>query len=99
MGALSFLRSVYDLDTLDTRFTNPSSTAYSTVVETRGDPSADKQRAARFSGKTKPSQWKTPEFFLYYAVFIVCVPLMFYTAYQASSRTGTIYLSTFEPPD
>ncbi|KAK6070398.1 Glycerol uptake protein 1 [Seiridium cupressi] len=91
MGALSFLRSVYDLDTLDTRFTNPSSTPYSTVVESRSDPVESKERAARFSGKAQPSKWRTPEFFLYYAVFIICVPLMFWTAYTASQPSHPQY--------
>jgi hypothetical protein len=86
MGALSFLRDVYDLDTLDTRFTNSSSTPYNTVIESRGDAAASKERASRFSGKAEPSRWRTPEFFFYYLVFIICVPLMFWTAYTASSR-------------
>lgn len=86
MGAFSFFRSLYGLDTLDTRFINPSSIPYKTVVESRDDPSASKERAARFVGKAQPSKWRTPEFFLYYLIVGICVPLMFWTAYNASNR-------------
>ncbi|KAH6656950.1 putative glycerol: H+ symporter [Truncatella angustata] len=96
MGALSFLGSVYDLDTLDTRFTNSSTTPYKTVIESRGDPTASKERAARFSGKAQPSKWRTPEYFLYYLVCIVCVPLMFWTAYTASRPSSNPQYRKFE---
>lgn len=86
MGALSFFKSLYHLDTLDTRFTNSSSTPYKTVVESRGDATASKERAARFSGTTSPSRWKTPEFILYYVLLSIIIPSMFWTAYNASKR-------------
>ncbi|ETS81909.1 hypothetical protein PFICI_06911 [Pestalotiopsis fici W106-1] len=96
MGVLSFFRSIYDLDTLDTRFTTSSSTPYKTVVESRGDVSASKERAARFSGSTTPSKWKTPEFFLYYLIIGMCIPAMFWTAYTASTPSNPQY-KRFEP--
>lgn len=86
MGVLSFFRSIYDLDTLDTRFTTSSSTPYKTVVESRGDAAASKERAARFSGSTKPSKWKTPEFFLYILLVGMAIPTMVWVAYNASTR-------------
>lgn len=89
MGVLSFLRSVYDLDTLDTRFTNASSTSYKTVIEDRNDPTKSKERAAKFNGKaqsSRPLRWKTPEFYLYFLIIGLAVPYMFWEAYGASSR-------------
>ncbi|KAI0170652.1 MBOAT, membrane-bound O-acyltransferase family-domain-containing protein [Pestalotiopsis sp. NC0098] len=96
MGALSFFKSLYHLDTLDTRFTNSSSTPYKTVVESRGDATASKERAARFSGTTSPSRWKTPEFILYYVLLSIIIPSMFWTAYNASKPSNPQY-KRFEP--
>ncbi|KAI0126430.1 putative glycerol:H+ symporter [Xylariales sp. AK1849] len=91
MGAISFLRSVYDLDTLDTRFTNTSSTPYKTVIESRGNPAASRERAAKFSSKAQPSKWRTPEYCLYYVTLSFVVPYMFWVAYQASQPSNPQY--------
>ncbi|KAI1174280.1 MBOAT, membrane-bound O-acyltransferase family-domain-containing protein [Nemania sp. FL0916] len=95
MGAFSFLRHIYDLDTLDTRFTVSSSTPYRTVIEARSDAAAaSKERAARWNSRpasSSESRWKTPEFYLYYVVFIVAIPYMFWIAYQASSPAHPNY--------
>lgn len=84
MGALSYLRQIYDLDTLDTRFTNTSTTPYKTVIESRNDPDAGRERAAKFGGRVQPSRWKTPEFIFYLLFLLWVLPTMFYVAYQAS---------------
>lgn len=34
---------------------------------------------------TNPSLWNTKEFYLYYLIFITCVPYMFKTGHDASS--------------
>lgn len=86
MGVLSYLRKVYDLDTLDTRFTSPSSAPYQTVIDARGDPIAEREAAAKARSSAPPPKWRTPEFFLYYLVFIVVVPYMFWIAYDVSKR-------------
>lgn len=86
MGLLSFLRSVYTLDTLDTRFTTPSSTSYRTVIESRGDPGPKDGQKERIAARASPSKWKTPEFYLYYLVFAICIPLMFWIPYTVSRR-------------
>ncbi|KAF3013466.1 glycerol transporter [Neopestalotiopsis sp. 37M] len=96
MGVLSFFRSIYDLDTLDTRFTTSSSTPYKTVVESRGDAAASKERAARFSGSTTPSKWKTPEFFLYILLVGMAIPTMVWVAYNASTPSNPQF-RRFEP--
>lgn len=88
MGVFSFLKSVYTLDTLDTRFTSSSSVPYKTVVEARSDPVAQREVTAAKAQRrhAQPSKWRTPEFYLYYVVFVVAVPYMFWIAYDVSRR-------------
>lgn len=90
MGALSYFKKIYDPDTLDTRFTNPSSVPYKTVIEARDDPAAaSKERAARWSDRTTttttPSLWRTPEFFLWGLILYSAIPGMFWVSYNASN--------------
>ncbi|KAL7620674.1 glycerol transporter [Parahypoxylon ruwenzoriense] len=91
MGVLSFFRAAYDLDTLDTRFTNSPSTPYKTVIESRNDEIPGKERAAKWNSRAPPSRWNTPEFYLYFLVIIVAVPYMFWVAYDASRPTDPKY--------
>ena len=89
---LSFLGSVYDLDTLDTRFTTPSSIPYSTksssanLAGDRQTSSKRDERGATASLSTSPPRWATAEFYLYYLVFLVAVPYMFWVPYTVSRR-------------
>jgi hypothetical protein len=78
-GPLSFLASVYDLDTLDTRFTTPSSVPYKAAIDKREDDRVPDKRA-------EPSKWNTLEFYVYYLVFLTVVPYMFWIAYDVSRR-------------
>ncbi|KAI8624066.1 putative glycerol:H+ symporter [Xylariaceae sp. FL1651] len=91
MGIISFLSNIYDLDTLDTRFTTPSTTPYTTVIEARNDTAASKERAAKWKSRAPPSRWNTAEFYLYYLVIILAVPYMFWVAYDASRTTHPNY--------
>ncbi|KAI1455843.1 MBOAT-domain-containing protein [Annulohypoxylon moriforme] len=91
MGVLSFLSKIYDLDTLDTRFTISSSTPYKTVIEARDDPVASKERAANWKSKAHNSRWKTPEFILYYLILLWVIPYMFWVAYDSSRPTDPKY--------
>lgn len=84
MGALTFIRSVYDLDTLDTRFTNSSSVPYQTIVDARSDPAVSQESSAKAQIRSQPSKWRTPEFYVYYLVFLVAVPWMFWVPYSVS---------------
>jgi hypothetical protein len=95
MGVLTYLRKVYDLDTLDTRFTSSSSTPYQTVIDARGDPVEQKEAEIKARSSAPPSKWRTPEFFLYYLVFIVVVPYMFWIAYDVSKREKRIPLLAY----
>lgn len=93
MGLLSLFRQIYDLDTIDTRFTTPSSVPYKTVIDARDDPAAaSKERAARWDTSkpaitTKPSLWKTPEFIAYLIILALAIPVMLYIPYDASKCT------------
>ena len=82
-GPLSFLRSLYDLDTLDTRFTTPSSVPYRASLDKREDDAKVPDKRAE-----RP-KWNTPEFYLYYLVFLVVVPYMFWVAYDVSRRRSS----------
>ena len=86
MGFLSALRGIYSLDTLDTRFTTPSTVSYSTAVEQRTDRNGKREVYNKPDKRAQPPKWKTPEFFLYYLVFVVAVPYMFWVAYDVSRR-------------
>lgn len=86
MSPLSFFRSIYTLDTLDTRFSTPSTASYRTVIDSRADPLAKDEQKERIASRASPSKWKTPEFFLYYLVFAICVPLMCWIPYTVSRR-------------
>ncbi|KAH6900637.1 MBOAT, membrane-bound O-acyltransferase family-domain-containing protein [Thelonectria olida] len=87
MGLLSFVGNVYEHDTLDTRFTTPSSTPYQTVIDARNDPAPKKDAVNKARPRGQPSKWKTPEFCLYYFVFAVAVPYMFWVAYDVSRES------------
>lgn len=45
----------------------------------------DVPSARHASGEPRPSRWRTPEFFLYYAIFVTAVPWMIYVPVQLSS--------------
>jgi hypothetical protein len=86
----AWLRRVYSLDTLDTRFT---STAITPATNTRSSKDA---RASAIAQGASPSLWRTPEFFIYYMFFIIFVPLMFKTVIDASkgeSRENVMEMS------
>ena len=91
MGLSSFLRSVYDLDTLDTRFTTSSTVPYKTVVDSRNDLNGRRKSASKPDTRGSPSKWNTPEFYLYYVIFVVTVPYMFWTAYDVSRASDPRY--------
>lgn len=85
MGPFS-LKAVYSLNTLDTRFTTPSSVPYKVATDAR-DGNGKRDAVGRPDKNAQPSRWATPEFFLYYLVFLVTVPRMFWVAYDVSRRT------------
>ncbi|OOQ85221.1 putative glycerol:H+ symporter (Gup1) [Penicillium brasilianum] len=87
---LSWLRRIYSLDTLDTRFTSTATTPGNAAADTR-PPSAKDARANAIAQGAPAPLWRTPEFFVYYLFFITLVPLMFKTVVDASKDTHPVY--------
>lgn len=104
MSLLQFLRNLYDVDTLDTRFTTPSTVPYKPSLPRTGTGnrkddqpgrtalSTDSRRDGTLSiiERSEPSKWRTPEFYVYYFLFLVIVPYMFWVAYDVSRRTSAL---------
>lgn len=102
---LQYLRQLYSLDTLDTRFiissTAPPKQALNELRldPTRPSPQQDGQAQVRLSnGKptksvegAQPSRWRTLEFYIYYFVFITVVPFMFKVVYDVSKESHSNY--------
>ena len=80
---MSLLRSLFSLDTLDKRFTTPSRTPI--VTKEEPDP-AKPGTVSELPDGASPPQWKTPEYFLYYLVIGICIPLMIKSSYDVSQR-------------
>ncbi|TAQ91553.1 hypothetical protein B7494_g23 [Chlorociboria aeruginascens] len=105
MTPFSYIRSIYALDTLDTRFTSSSAAPYKTVVEARSDSKALASASRRDDSipgvgvKTdttgrpiaQASKWRTSEFYLYYFIFAITVPYMFWVAYDVSRPSDPNY--------
>lgn len=101
MSIFSYIRSIYALDTIDTRFTNASSVPYQTVIDTRAEtaivqakrddsvPGSGGKVDRRGKPIAQPSLWRTKEFYFYYFVFLTIVPYMFWIAYDVSRRLFT----------
>jgi hypothetical protein len=82
--ALKFFGQLYSLDTLDTRFVVPSNAPPKEALrDAELDPAGSlpvqngKGRSKDTGDTTQPSQWNTLEFYFYYLVFLVAIPLMF----------------------
>ncbi|KAF7162316.1 hypothetical protein CNMCM5623_007661 [Aspergillus felis] len=87
---LSWFRRLYSLDTLDTRFTASATTSLKAAADTR-PPSAKDARANAIAHGASPPNWRTPEFFVYYFVFLTVVPMMFKTVIDASKESHPGY--------
>ncbi|ROT42257.1 putative glycerol:H+ symporter [Sodiomyces alkalinus F11] len=91
MGLPSVFRNIYDLDTLDTRFTNSTSVPYKAVIEARNDSAQIKDTPNKAQSRAQPSKWNTPEFYFYYLIFILAVPYMFWIPYTVSNPSDPRY--------
>jgi protein-cysteine N-palmitoyltransferase HHAT len=88
MTPIAFLRQLYSLDTLDTRFTSSAQTRLKAASEDPAQaakPQGEKSPAELPAGAS-PSRWRTPEFYFYALVFIVSVPQMFKAVVDVSQR-------------
>lgn len=98
MTLLSSLRSIYSLDTLDTRFINSPKVPYKAVIDARNGhgTSPVQDPPVRLDSRQQQivpnkSLWKTPEFYFYYFIFIITVPYMFWIVYDVSRTTDPLY--------
>lgn len=76
---MNFLKSLYSLETLDTRFarsTTASQGSFTKLVK-------------RSTPDTKTSKWWTVEYYFYYLVFIIVVPTMVQQVYDISKPGST----------
>lgn len=92
MTIVSFFRDLYSLDTLDTRFT----TSLQTPLKIAADESAktttqEGDKSSKAPTGTSPPRWRTPEFFIYFLVFAVCVPQMYLAVVQVSQPSSPNY--------
>lgn len=89
MGLLHWLRRLYSLDALDTRFTVSSNAPLKYAAESRsqGVPARGGSGVAgtgNGGSDASPSKWNTPEFYVYYVVFVLAVPMMFKAVIEVS---------------
>lgn len=99
MGLVQYAQDLYSLETLDTRFVGSSKHRFPDRGKNLENELSESQRRDNGSVKyPKPSgmsehasqsatspRWTSPEFYLYYVIFIVAVPLMFKSVYEISS--------------
>ncbi|KAF2267614.1 glycerol:H+ symporter-like protein [Lojkania enalia] len=95
---LQALRQLYSLDTLDTRFVIPATAPPKEALEeawfdpAKPLPIQNEQHKAKGSAENaQASRWNTPEFYLYYIVHLIAVPLMFKAVYDVSRDTHPNY--------
>jgi hypothetical protein len=85
MGLLIWLRRLYSLDTLDTRFTVSATTPLKAAADDRSRAASSKSGPSN-QGRNgaSPSRWNTLEFYVYYAIVGTAIPLMFKAAIEVS---------------
>jgi D-alanyl-lipoteichoic acid acyltransferase DltB (MBOAT superfamily) len=95
---LQLLRQLYSLDTLDTRFVVPAKAPPKEALEQPRDdaarPSTSQNRRLQGRGGIEDvtrSRWNTPEFYFYFLVIAVAVPLMFKSVYDVSQESHPAY--------
>ncbi|KAK4459602.1 putative glycerol transporter protein [Cladorrhinum samala] len=90
-GVSTLVAKIYDLDTLDTRFTTPSGVPYRAIVDSREVDKREKQLSPLRGAAVEESRWGTPEFWLYSLVIAVALPAMFWVAYDVSRPSDPRY--------
>jgi hypothetical protein len=94
MTPISFLRQLYSLDTLDTRFTTLARTP---MKAANADPPQDiklqdEKPPVTLPPGASPSRWRTPEFYFYALVHLVVVTQMFKAVVDVSQCTYRLVL-------
>lgn len=85
MSALHWAGRLYSLETLDTRFNNPSKAVPRSEIAVGASDNRRKVPNTLENGTARPSKWRTPEFGIYALVFALVVPLMFKSVIDLSS--------------
>lgn len=82
--AFKFLRQLYSLDTLDTRFFVPATTPPKQALEeAKLDPAGPlpvqnaQGKSGNVGSKVLPARWNTPEFYFYYVSILASIFFMF----------------------
>ena len=98
MDLLQQIRKLYSLETLDTRFTASKSSSSKDLGPGRQVARSPDgalagnittRNEARTSGASV-SLWATTEFYVYYVVFLLAIPLMFKVANEVSNRKSNV---------
>lgn len=91
--ALRFIRQLYSLETLDTRFVVPATAPPKQALEeanfdsTVPQPAQNGREKTKDSGdKVQPPRWRTPEFYFYGVAITICVIFMFKLVLDVSKR-------------
>jgi hypothetical protein len=88
--ALRFVRQLYSLDTLDTRFVVPATAPpkealQEAQLDPRPSPTQNGRNKDKSAGESlRPRLWNTPEFYVYYVVIAASVFMMFKLVLDAS---------------
>ncbi|PYH85051.1 glycerol:H+ symporter [Aspergillus uvarum CBS 121591] len=91
LSLLAWFRRLYSLDTLDTRFTASATTPAKVAAADARPASTKDPRSAAIARNASPSRWSTFEFYIYYIVFLIAVPLMFTTVIAVSQKSHPTY--------
>ncbi|KAF2001005.1 MBOAT-domain-containing protein [Amniculicola lignicola CBS 123094] len=90
---LHYLRQLYSLDTLDTRFVVPATAPPKEALEDAElDPAGPlpvqngRPRGPRPLESGQPSKWNTPEFYAYLSLVACCVVFMFWKVLEVSTE-------------
>ena len=101
--ALSYIRQLYSLDTLDTRFVVPATVPPKEALEEANvDPanplpaSDGKDKSRNGANGVQPPRWRTNEFYFYYAVISASVFFMFKLVIDCSK--GNACSASHRPP-
>ncbi|KAL2891498.1 Glycerol uptake protein 1 [Ceratocystis lukuohia] len=88
----AYARKIYSLDTLDTRFTTPSSTSYQTHQKELENPVVKREYEEKYS-KLLPAipRWHTNEFVVYRIVVFLAVPAIYWIPFSVSQTSDERY--------
>ena len=99
--ALKFIRQLYSLDTLDTRFIVPATAPPKEALEdAKLDPAGPipvkygRDGTKYIDGSIQPPRWNTPEFYFYYVAIMTSVFFMFKSVLDVSKGPSVVLRAT-----